>query len=186
MVGNHGGWGHAEEVYRPADRGRASHVGADRSEAEGVIAEGSASQHSVEGRRRWPRLGRCPHRRGVWMPPANGRELAAAAGDRGLRIGHKWSDTGTASKSSGRRTRGEDHRPAAGAAAGGVRQLVAAAVGGAGRRVGHCAGDQPRDGAADAEKNGMTPRKLEYWVIPPRADAKFVAGGGDRKGKRLN
>ena len=22
----------------------------------------------------------------------------------------------------------------------------------------------------------MTPRKLEYWVIPPQADAEFVAG----------
>ena len=36
--------------------------------------------------------------------------------------------------------------------------------------------DQPRDGAADAQKNGMTNRKIEYWVIPPEADAEFVAG----------
>ena len=35
--------------------------------------------------------------------------------------------------------------------------------------------DQPRNGAADAEKNGMTNRKIEYWVIPPEADAEFVA-----------
>ncbi len=32
-----------------------------------------------------------------------------------------------------------------------------------------------RDGAADAEKNGMTNRKIEYWVIPPEADGEFVA-----------
>ena len=25
-------------------------------------------------------------------------------------------------------------------------------------------------------KNGMTPRKIQYWVIPPEADAEFVAG----------
>ena len=27
----------------------------------------------------------------------------------------------------------------------------------------------------DAKKNGMTKRKIEYWVIPPEADAEFVA-----------
>ena len=35
--------------------------------------------------------------------------------------------------------------------------------------------DQPRDGPADAKKNGMTKRKIEYWVIPPDADGEFVA-----------
>ena len=34
---------------------------------------------------------------------------------------------------------------------------------------------QLRNGAADAEKNGMTNRKIEYWVIPPEADGEFVA-----------
>ena len=28
---------------------------------------------------------------------------------------------------------------------------------------------------ASLEKNGMTNRKLEYWVIPPKADGEFVA-----------
>ena len=30
------------------------------------------------------------------------------------------------------------------------------------------------------KKNGMTKRKIEYWVIPPDADGEFVAqhGGG--------
>ncbi|WP_154673793.1 hypothetical protein [Singulisphaera acidiphila] len=32
-----------------------------------------------------------------------------------------------------------------------------------------------RDDAADTEKNGMTNRKIEYWVIPPEADGEFVA-----------
>ena len=26
------------------------------------------------------------------------------------------------------------------------------------------------------KKSGMTNRKIEYWVIPPEADAEFVAG----------
>ena len=31
------------------------------------------------------------------------------------------------------------------------------------------------DGPQDAKKNGMTKRKIEYWVIPPDEDAEFVA-----------
>ncbi len=31
------------------------------------------------------------------------------------------------------------------------------------------------DGSQDAKKNGMTKRKIEYWVIPPDQDAEFVA-----------
>src|ERR1700746_2936362 len=33
----------------------------------------------------------------------------------------------------------------------------------------------PREGPQDAKKNGMTKRKIEYWVIPPDQDAEFVA-----------
>ncbi len=35
----------------------------------------------------------------------------------------------------------------------------------------------PRDqeNFAALEKNGMTNRKIEYWVIPPAADGEFVA-----------
>ncbi len=32
-----------------------------------------------------------------------------------------------------------------------------------------------RNRAAHAKKNGMTNRKIEYWVIPPEADGEFVA-----------
>src|SRR5204863_9233888 len=38
------------------------------------------------------------------------------------------------------------------------------------RRVG-----QLRDPASDAKKNQLTKRKIEYWVIPPEADAEFAA-----------
>ena len=49
------------------------------------------------------------------------------------------------------------------------------AVGAQGRRAGDRRVGQPRDPPADAKKNGMTQRKIEYWVIPPEADAEFVA-----------
>src|SRR6202007_1596333 len=35
--------------------------------------------------------------------------------------------------------------------------------------------DQPRDRPQGAKKNGMTKRKIEYWVIPPKQDGEFVA-----------
>ena len=35
--------------------------------------------------------------------------------------------------------------------------------------------NQSRNGPADTQKNGMTKRKIEYWVIPPDADGEFVA-----------
>jgi hypothetical protein len=31
----------------------------------------------------------------------------------------------------------------------------------------------------DVKKNGMTSRKMQYWVIPPEADAEFVANMED-------
>src|SRR5262249_41331634 len=74
-----------------------------------------------------------------------------------------------------RGTRGEDHRHAAGAAPERVRQLDAAAVGRTGRSSGARRVGQPRDCAQDAKKNQMTKRKIEYWVIPPEADAEFAA-----------
>ena len=33
----------------------------------------------------------------------------------------------------------------------------------------------PTVSAEEPEKNGMTNRKIEYWVIPPKADSEFVA-----------
>ena len=57
----------------------------------------------------------------------------------------------------------------------GFRELVVAAVGAPGRRAGDRRFDQPRNHPAYAEKNAMTQRKIEYWVLPPQADAEFVA-----------
>ena len=74
-----------------------------------------------------------------------------------------------------RRAGGSHHRPASGAAPEGLRELVVAPAGAAGRRVGDHRVDQPRNHPADAKKNGMTQRKIQYWVIPPQADAEFVA-----------
>ena len=64
---------------------------------------------------------------------------------------------------------------ASGATAERLRELDTAAVGRTGRGAGDRGVGQPRDRATDAKKNGMTKRKIEYWVIPPEADAEFVA-----------
>ena len=48
----------------------------------------------------------------------------------------------------------------------------------AGRGIGGAGGgrfDLSRDGAEDAQKNGLTKRQIEYWVIPSQQDAEFVA-----------
>ena len=74
-----------------------------------------------------------------------------------------------------RRTGGAGHRPASGVAPEGLRELVVAAVGAPCRRVGGRRVGQPRNDPADAEKNEMTRRRIEYWVIPPETDAEFVA-----------
>ena len=74
-----------------------------------------------------------------------------------------------------RRAGGAHHRPAYGATPEGLCPLVVAAAGEPGRRAGDRRVGQPRDHPADAKKNGMTRRKIEYWVIPPQADAEFVA-----------
>jgi len=44
-----------------------------------------------------------------------------------------------------------------------------------GRRTGNRRCGQLRNGAADVKNNGMTNRKIEYWVIPSEADGEFVA-----------
>ena len=79
------------------------------------------------------------------------------------------------SQVAGRGRRGETDRHAVGEAAGGLWALDAAVArrptGGTGGRGIH----QPRDGPPDTKKNGMTKRKIEYWVIPPDADGEFVA-----------
>ncbi len=68
------------------------------------------------------------------------------------------------------------HRDAAGAATDRVRELELTAAGAAGSGITNRRYDQSRDGTAHAKKNGMTNRKIEYWVIPPEADAEFAAG----------
>ena len=67
----------------------------------------------------------------------------------------------------------QGHRVAAGPTAEGIRQLVVATAdrtsgGTVDRGVG-----QLGDDSSNAKKNGMTRRKIEFWVIPPKADAEF-------------
>ena len=71
--------------------------------------------------------------------------------------------------------RSQDHCLATGATAARVRQLDAPPVRRTSRGVGDRGVGQPRDPASDLKKNHLTKRKIEYWVIPPKADAEFAA-----------
>ena len=73
------------------------------------------------------------------------------------------------------RPRSPHHRDSTWSAAEGLQLLDAAVVGTRGRGTGNRALGKLRNGPAHAKKNGMTNRKIEYWVIPPEADAEFVA-----------
>ena len=75
----------------------------------------------------------------------------------------------------GRGEGGQADRPPLGTAARRLRPLDAPPVGRATGRTGSRGRHQPGDGAPDAKKNGMTKRKIEYWVIPPESDGEFVA-----------
>jgi hypothetical protein len=96
---------------------------------------------------------------------------------RGLRGGVGSEETGHVADAeiARRRGRGEIDRDAVGQAGRRLRPLDAAAAGGSNGRTGDRDIDQPGDGSSDAKKNGMTKRKIEYWVIPPDADGEFVA-----------
>src|SRR5262249_61098028 len=60
-----------------------------------------------------------------------------------------------------------------------VRQLDAPLISGTSRGVGACGVGEPRDPPQDLKKNHFTNRKIEYWVIPPTADAEFAASMED-------
>src|SRR5207244_2022874 len=62
-----------------------------------------------------------------------------------------------------------------GQAASGLRTLDLATARGRTGNLGSGGLDQSRDSPQDAKKNGMTKRKIEYWVIPPEQDGEFVA-----------
>src|SRR5207249_7176846 len=73
------------------------------------------------------------------------------------------------------RSRGPHHRDAPWSGAERLQQLDAAAAGTQGCGAGDRRLGELRNGPAHAKKNGMTNRKIEYWVIPPEADAEFAA-----------
>src|SRR4026209_1258201 len=79
-------------------------------------------------------------------------------------------------KAAGRRTRGKDHCPATWQASSRLWKMDPAFAGPQGGGVGDCRCGELPNGAPDAKKNGMgTKRAIQYWVIPPEADAEFVA-----------
>ena len=58
---------------------------------------------------------------------------------------------------------------------GGFRSLEPAPARGEGRRTAHCRARQRQHDRADAKKNILKPHRKQQWVIPPDANAAFVA-----------
>lgn len=92
-----------------------------------------------------------------------GRGFGAAAELAKLRAQGRWRGRGSPGRFKLRRT------------ARGLRPMVAALAGrsGGGARV--CGRHFPRDGQARAKKNEIKPWRKVGWVIPPEANAEFVA-----------
>jgi hypothetical protein len=77
------------------------------------------------------------------------------------------------------RAGGAPHRPGLYRATGGSGPLERAAAGRAGGRAGGAATRQPRTGAHHAQKNRLKPWRVRRWLIPPQANAAFVAAMED-------
>ena len=166
-----------KEVHRSTHGRGTRGLSTDGPQGQRQPREGASRADSLAGRCGRSGVDRPADRGRRAVPHQDGRECSPAMRAGGVRAG---AGTQTARVPAGpeaarRRTGGSHHRPATGAAPEGVLQLVVAAVGAPGRRVGDCRVGQPRDRPQDAKKNGMTRRKIEYWVIPPQADAEFVA-----------
>ena len=114
---------------------------------------------------------------GLLVPSADGGERQAALRAGRLRGGAGAQAPGDAAGGEAARRRAgvAVDRAAPGRAAAGLRELVAAAVGAARGGVGDRRVVESRDRSADAKKNGVSGRKVAYWVIPPEADAEFAA-----------
>ena len=146
----------AEEVHRSTHRRGTRDLSKDGPEAQGQQREGPPRADSVEGRCGRAGVHGPADRRRLVVPDQDGRERSTTMRAGGVRAG---AGTETAAVASGpqaarRRTGGAGHRPASGGAPGGLRELVVAAVGAPGCRVGDCRVGQPRDHPEDAKKTG--------------------------------
>src|SRR4029077_7135460 len=61
----------------------------------------------------------------------------------------------------------------------GIRALELASAGEQGGGTGHCRGRQRLNDPARAQKNALQPHRRKSWVIPPKANAAFVAAMED-------
>ena len=146
----------AEEVHRSTHRRGTRDLSKDGPQAQGQQREGPPRADSVEGRCGRAGVEGPADRRRLVVPDQDGRERSTTMRAGGVRAG---AGTETAAVAAGpqaprRRTGGAGHRPASGDAPEGLRELVVAAVGAPGRRVGDRRVGQPRDHPEDAKKTG--------------------------------
>ncbi len=144
----------AEKVHRSTHRSGTRGLSADSPQAQRQQRESAPRAGSPEGRRGRASVDRPADRRRLFVPHQDRREHSSTlhAGRVRAGAGTKTAGVATGPQTARRRTGGADHRPASGVTPEGLRQLVVAAVGAAGRRVGARRVGQPRNHPADAKK----------------------------------
>ena len=145
-------------------------------EAQRHERESSSCSDFVEGRCGSAGVDRSANRRGVLVSNQDRQESPTTLRSGGIRGGAGAKETqDSADGEMARQQAGnKDHRHAAWSASERLCQRDSSIARTQGGRTGDRRFSQPRNRSANAKKNGMTNRNIEYWVIPPEADAEFV------------
>ena len=145
-----------KEVHRSTHSRGTRGLSTDGGQGQRQPREGASRADSHAGRCGRAGVDRSADRGRRSVPHQDGRECSPALRAGGVRAGAgtQAARVPAGPETARRRTGGSHHRPASGAGPEGVCQLVVAAVGAPGRRVGDCRVDQPRNHSADAKKTG--------------------------------
>ena len=146
----------AKKVHRSTHGTGTRGLSTDAPQAQRGQRESAPRSGSLEGRCGRAGVDRRADRRRLFVPHQDRREHSPTMRAARVRAGAGTKTAGVppGPQTAQRRTGGSHHRPASGAAPEGLRELVVAPAGAAGRRVGGRRVDQPRNHPADAKKTG--------------------------------
>ena len=146
----------AKKVHRSTHSPGTRGLSRDAPQAQREQRESAPRSGSLEGRCGRAGVDRRADRRRLFVPHQDRREHSPTMRAARVRAGAGTKTAGVPPdpETAQRRTGGSHHRPASGAAPEGLRELVVAPAGAAGRRVGGRRVDQPRNHPADAKKTG--------------------------------
>ena len=146
----------AKKVHRSTHSPGTRGLSRDAPQAQREQRESAPRSGSLEGRCGRAGVDRRADRRRLFVPHQDRREHSPTMRAARVRAGAGTKTAGVPPdpETAQRRTGGSHHRPASGAAPEGLRELVVAPAGAAGRRVGDHRVDQPRNHPADAKKTG--------------------------------